>query len=185
MALARASALAAVLPCVSLIAVTGAVHAASTGEAVFGAEEFRAVGTGPGLMAHADRALTAATAPAVVLALGLGAVSAEEAFGTDAGPSHAPAVGAAFHGTGLGRAVFSPEAFRAFARSVNAAGPTLAGPGTVQFGAVGSPPAGFTCAAAAVAAVVSVAVTVRSDGHFTFNTKSALFVCLYQLTCYL
>lgn len=120
-------------------------------------------------------AFTAATARAVVQALAFGAVPAEEAFRTDAGPSDAPAVGSAFHRTGLGRAVFSPEAFEAFARSVNAAAPILAGPGAVQFGAVGSPPAGFTFAAAGLAAVVSVAVTVRSDGHFTFEHKINTF----------
>lgn len=187
MALAGAGALAAVLACVSLVAEAGAVRAASTGEAVFRAEELRAVGAGPGPAAHADLAFAAAAAPAVVQALALGAVPAKEALGADAGPSDAPAVGSAPHRTGLSRAVFPPEAFRAFARSVNAAAPILAVPGAVRVGAVGSPPAGLTGAAAGLAAVVSVAVAVGSEGHVTFEHKITTFVCLFVclVVCFL
>lgn len=175
MALAGAGALAAVLAGVSLIAVAGAVGAASTGEAVLGAEKVRAVGPGPGFIARADLAFTAAAPPAVVQALGLGAVLAKEALGADAGPGDAPTVGSARRGTGLGLAVLSPEAFRAFARPVNTAAPVLAVPGAVRLAAVGSPPARLTRAAAVLAAVVPVAVTVGTDGHVLCQRKTNTF----------
>lgn len=175
MALGGAGALAAVLPGVSLVAVAGAVRAASAGEAAFGAEELRAVGSGPRLVARADFAFAAAAAPAVVQALGLGAVLAEEALGADAGPGNTPTVGSAGRRAGLGLAVLSPEAFQAFTRPVYAAAPGLAVPGAVRLAAVGSPPAWLTRAAAGLAAVVSVAVTVGSSGHVLCERKNNTF----------
>lgn len=77
MAIAGTDAFTTVFPSVSLVAVAGAIDAASLVVAVFWADEFRAVRAGPGFITHTRLIFAAAAASAVVEALGFRAVVAE------------------------------------------------------------------------------------------------------------
>ena len=92
MALTGTEALATVFPSESLVAVAGAIDAASLVVAELWAHEFRAVRAGPGFITHTHLILAAASASAVVEALGFRAVLAEVSLRADANALLAPAV---------------------------------------------------------------------------------------------